>query len=342
MKSWRTAAILLLCLILAGSVACSPFGGNGEEEAGPQLVEVVRGDLTISVSASGNIATSQEVNLNFGSAGEVDKVYVEEGDEVTKSEVLAELDTEALELALDEAEAAVDVAEYNLHQLKYVLNGSCYDIGLAESQLEVLEQVVRHIEQQIERATIKAPFDGIVASVSAEEGNNVMATTTIIYLVDPTSLELKAQVDEIDIPSVEPNQKAIISVDALPKLQLEGKVASIGPLPSVEGGVALYDVTISFALPENSNLRIGMSATADIIIEERGGVLLVPNRAIRPDSQGNPIVEVMVDEQIEERPVDVGISDGLQAEIISGLSEGELVVIETSARSSGGGGFLFE
>jgi macrolide-specific efflux system membrane fusion protein len=69
-----------------------------------------------------------------------------------------------------------------------------------------------------------------------------------------------------------------------------------------------------------------MSAEADIVVAERSNVLLVPNRAVKRDSQGNPMVKVMVDEEIEERSVVVGISDDFQTEIITGLSEGEMVV----------------
>ena len=86
-----------------------------------------------------------------------------------------------------------------------------------------------------------------------------------------------------------------------------------------------------------------MSATADIVISERINVLLVPSRAITQDSQGNPIVKIMVGEQIQERPVVTGISDGFETEIAGGLSEGETVVIEirgkTSSSRQGGGLF---
>lgn len=93
----------------------------------------------------------------------------------------------------------------------------------------------------------------------------------------------------------------------------------------------MYEVKIGFSVPEGSGLKVGMSATADIIIDERSNVLLVPDRAIKQDSQGNPVVEVMVGEQVQERPVVIGISDGIQTEIVSGLKEGEVVVIEKSA-----------
>jgi len=349
-------------------VACIPFrGGAGEEADTSQLVEVVRGDLSVIVSGSGNIAVSDEANLTFGSSGKVDGIYVEEGDEVGYGEVLAELDTSALELALTEAELAVKQAElaikqaetekvqaeadwkqadYNRRLLQRTLAESRLrkiaeteleaatlrlevadlQIEAANSQLAAAEEAVDEAQKQLDEATLSAPFRGVVTTVDVIEGDTVTATTTIVHLIDLATMELNVQLDEIDIPSVKPGQRAIIELDALPALNLEGRVSSIGPLPTVESGVVLYEVEIDFDVPQGSGLRFGMSATADIIISERTDVLLVPDRAINQDSQGNPIVYVMVDEQIEERSVVIGMSDGYLTEIVSGLEEGEIVV----------------
>ena len=103
-------------------------------------------------------------------------------------------------------------------------------------------------------------------------------------------------------------------------------VTSISPVATEEAGVILYKVKISFDVPEGFGLKAGMSATADITVDERSNVLLVPDRSIERDSQGNPVVKVMVNEQIEERPVVIGISDGFETEIIDGLDEGEVVL----------------
>ena len=368
MKHWKIAAIILLCLALAGSVACIPFrGGAGEEADTSQLVEVVRGDLSVVVSGSGNIAVSDEADLTFGSSGKVDEIYVEEGDEVSYGEVLAELDTSALELALTEAELAVEQAElaikqaetgkvqaeadwkqadYNRRVLQRALAESRLrkiaeteleaatlrlevadlQIEAANSQLVAAEEAVDEAQKQLDEAILSTPFRGVVTSVDVIEGEAVSATTTIVHLIDLATMELTVALDEIDIPSVKPGQRTIIELDALPALNLEGRVSSIGPLPTVESGVVLYEVEIDFDVPWNSGLRFGMSATADIIISERTDVLLVPDRATHQDSQGNPIVYVMVDEQIEERSVVIGMSDGYQTEIVSGLEEGEIVV----------------
>jgi HlyD family secretion protein len=417
MKIWRTIGVLLLCLALAGTIACSPLGGdNGEAEQ--QLVEVVRGDLIVSVSGSGNIEVSNEARLAFGTGGKVEKLYVDEGDYVTEGDALAKLDTDDLELALtqarialtqaqlavssanvtlraarhgldeardiytwpdiqeaeadvDEAEAYVEYVLTNLEEattqadqnrwtlaLVYaqarltaaeaVLDAKVHhydteEVAIKKMEVEVaeqtlvlrqqsLEQAQQSLEQaqkNLDEATITTPFDGVVASVYVEEGDVIpsptMAPKTVIYLVDPTSMELEVEVDEIDMPGVKLGQKAIIDVDALPDTLFEGEVTAIYPVPLEQGGVIVYQVKIELSVPEGSGIMIGMSTDADIIITERSNVLLVPDRAIKQDSEGNHVVEVMVNGKIEERPVVVGLSDGFETEIIDGLKEGEIV-----------------
>jgi len=396
-KSWQIIATLLLCLALTSSIACSPLGGEGEEVVGEQLPEVVRGDLEVIVSGSGNITVSQDASLAFGTGGKVAEVYVEEGDQVSQGDVLAKLDTSVLELALSQAELTLSTAEYNLdkaqqiyakpdlttarkavsnarsylQQVKLMLDeansleqiefwenevyqaevnlaaaeqrleemlagGESAEVTLRRLEVEAARKALEQAQKELDEATITAPFDGLVGAIYVKEGDIIppptMAPTVAIYLITPTSMELKAEVDEIDIPDVEPGQSAIIEVDALPEEQFEGTVTLISPVPIIEAGLVLYEVEIGFAVPPDSKVRVGMSATADIIVQQRENTLLVPERAIERDSEGNPMVWVKLNGQIEERPVVTGISDGLQTEILDGLDEGEIIVVEKQAK----------
>ncbi|MFC2072181.1 HlyD family secretion protein [Chloroflexota bacterium] len=397
MKSWPIVIVLLLCLVLVGSLSCSPTDAK-EQETLQQTVE--QDELTITVSGSGNIEVSNELKLTFGVAGKVDKIYVEEGDNVTEGEVLAKLETDALELALNkeqvvlnqahathnqaqvavtqantavtqaqatvtQAEIALQTAEYTLGQteetytlsdikaaqsnvdavrrdweealqtlykydpgtpgweeyqeivnqaqlrlnaaedrLDAILFGNSTEevaikklqveaaqqslkvaqqsvepaqqsVELAQQSLEIAKrsvelarQSVELAQKQLDEATITAPFDGLVASVSVDEGDTVSTAITIVHLIDPNSMELNVEVDEIDIPEVKLGQRAIIEIDALPDLPLEGKVSSISLLPTIETGLIMYDVKIEFDVLDGIGLRTGMSATADIVIAE--------------------------------------------------------------------------
>jgi len=236
----------------------------------------------------------------------------------------------AAQLQMDKAQLAVDVAKINLDQAVVSLDIAKIDLDRAKNELE--------------KAVIVAPFDGTIAAVNVKQGDKLSAmdyaSKVIIELIDPSHMELKVEVDEIDVPEVELGQRAIISLDPLPDVLLEGEVAEISPLSTMEAGIVVYSVTIGFDVPEDYGLKSGMTATADIVINERSNVLLVPSRAIGEDSEGNPVVKVVVGEQEQERPVVIGISDDFQTEIISGLDEGETVVVETRAKPSSGSGLF--
>jgi len=403
----------VLSLALAGLTACNPFG-ESEPEVTEELVDVVRGDLAVIVSGSGNTEIIEEIRLAF-SSGKIEKLYVEENETVDKGDIIAKLETDALELAISQttlavsqAELAVELAKYNLKQaqelytwpeikiaqenvddakayLDYVGDSlelasteveqlrwtsalvyaqarlasaeaildamiHSYDtdevaikkvqVAVAEQSLEVAKETLEQAQRQLDKATLYAPFAGTVASVYVDEGDTVLATTPIIYLIDLSSMELEAGIDEIDIAGVKPGQRVIIEVDGLPDSLLEGKVKSISLLPTTEGGVILYDVQITIDDIESSGLKAGMSATADIIINESNDVLLVPDRAIGQDEDGNSVVEIMVDGVIETRIVTTGISDGFLTEITEGLTEGEQVIEKRATPKPSSSGFF--
>ncbi len=494
MSKWKIIILVLLGLLLVSAAACNPLGSSESTVTEIQSVKVERGDITFSVTGSGNIEASREARLTFGSTGKVERLYVEKGNKVAKGDVLARLDTSPLELSLAQAQVAVvqaqlavtqaqlaeqtaehdlknirdsrdalelvlfnaqisvDQATYNLEQvqdlntwsdikvaqsdvdeaesyLKYALEqlykyippneDGTYptidedfsklpgykkwedtvihaqarlnaakdalkamqsgrdteetaikrkqveaaemaktqaekdledlddDIAIKELQLEAARQSTEEARQSaalaekskgeaqknLDEATIVAPFSAVVADTYVKEGdmvpNPTVSPKTVVYLIDLTSMELIVDLDEIDIPGIQAGQKAIITLDALPDVELQGQVSSVYPLPTSDGGVVIYHVKTSFSTAEEYGLRPGMSASADIIISSKSNVLLVPSRAISKDSEGNSIVKVVTGGQTQDRQVVTGISNDLQTEIISGLSEGETVLVET-------------
>jgi HlyD family secretion protein len=494
MKKLQIMAAFLLIIVIT-ITACNPLA-EGEEEGEP-YVEVTRGDLFVTVSGSGNIESSEDANLSFGAGGRIKTIYIEEGDQVAKGDMLAELDMDSLELARDQAQyaltqaevaliqaelsqktaelelkntldtegtlelalsnAQIDVrtAKFNLEQtsdlytwsdiktakadvdaaqdyldqvlermgkflpedesgnyptiqeyvfgedfpkppgwalwqeelvhaqsrlntaedrLDAMLSGSDAeevaikrlqleaaekaeeqaqknldelneDIALKELSIEATKAAVEQNKQSVElarqsleqaekdltEAVIVAPFDGIVASLTAEEGDTIpspsVAPNQVISLIDPGRMELLVEVDEIDIPDVAIGQEVIITLDALPDGEFSGVVITIYPVPLEVGGVIVYEAEIELKIPEDSGVRVGMSAEADIVLASRTDILLVPDRAIGEDSEGNSIVNVLIEgDEHEERPVVVGMSDGFDTEIISGVEAGETIL----------------
>ncbi|MFC1956514.1 efflux RND transporter periplasmic adaptor subunit, partial [Chloroflexota bacterium] len=264
----------------------------------------------------------------------------EEFDAAQEKIAEAEAQLKQTEAQLDQAEAAVEQwrieisrAEADLTNAKLKLEDMLDGpdegaVEAAEAQFEAATKAVAEVQKQLDEAIIIAPFDGVVADVNVEEGDVITSSSPIVHLVDLTSMQLEVEVDEIDINDVKLGQRAVIEIDALPSLQLDSEVISISTLSIEMGGVVLYEVTISFNVAPGSGPKPGMSASADIIIHEKNNVLLVPDRAIKQGSGGGRVVEVMIGEQFEEKPVVTGISDGLNTEIVSGLTEGETVVVQ--------------
>ncbi len=231
-----------------------------------------------------------------------------------------------------------DTAEVAIKKLQ--VDQSQQSLVIARQSLELAAQSLKQAEKQLAEATLIAPFKGVIAKVNVDEKDTVLATTTVIHLIDPGSLELEVTVDEIDVPGVNVGQKANIEVDALPTKIFEGKVSFIGMLPTEQTGVLVYNVKIKFDVPRDAGVRVGMSATADIIIGERSNALIVSDRAIDYSSPDKPIVRVMVNGKVEERPVVTGLSDGLQTEIVQGLEEGEEVIEKRTVPKSSSSGLF--
>ena len=219
-------------------------------------------------------------------------------------------------------------------------------IRLLELRLDVARANLDAAKLSLEKATIVAPFDAVIADITIAEGKEVSAMTIAdpaISLVDTSEIEMTGVIDEIDIAMVKLGQEADVILDALPDKELKGKVTFISQIGTVVAGVVGYDTTVTLENPDEE-LRDGMSATAEIILDRREGVLLIPNRAIRGSIE-NPTVEVAKveqiwsDEDVESREVTLGLSDGITTEVLSGLKEGERVVIASAKRIAPEGGF---
>jgi len=258
----------------------------------------------------------------------------------------AEAKLNAIHQAVDTEEVAikrlqVTAAEMTLSQAQETVSDISNEIAIKELQLNYTKEAVAlaqksvdEVKRQLSEATITSPFDGAIAKVFVEEGDTITPVNTIIHILDPVSMKLSLELDEIDVPQVKPGQETVITLDALPGKKFSGKVSNIFPLPRVVGGVVLYDVKINFDVPKDTGIKVGMSASADVIIEKRTGVLLVPNRAVTQDKQGKTIVKVKSGEQVTERPVITGVTDDVSTEIVSGLTEGETVVIESRPKAT--------
>ncbi|MDY6912372.1 MAG: efflux RND transporter periplasmic adaptor subunit [Chloroflexota bacterium] len=232
------------------------------------------------------------------------------------------------ESAVATAKAALAKAKENLAEMK--AGADPLDIELKQIQVDNAQRALDEALETLEESTIEAPFDGVVASIGVSVGDSVSANTVIVHLVDIGAVEIDATVDEIDVAMVEAGQMASITIDAIPDAMLLGKVMAVSPLAVVQSGIVTYEIDVEVRNPQNVAVRAGMTASIEIVILKEENVLLVPSQAIKRSGQ-NRVVEVVIGEgETEERIVETGSSDAMRTEILSGLEEGEKILVQAS------------
>ena len=358
----RRILIIIVCLVCVGIVLGVVLTRGTRPQSTPTTVNVTRGDIVKTVLVDGNLEMPNKAYLSFGATGTVEDVLVDEGNNVTKDQVLARLDAQSLNSSVEMAELQVEIAEeqvkaaraqYEIAQINLDEGGSLpgeseevlelrVDMAkasweTAKLNLEIAELSLESAELNLEKAVIVAPFDGVVTDITITEGKEITTATLAtpaISLVDTSEIEIRGFIDEIDVAIVKVGQAANITLDALPDEEVMGSVAFISLVSTTRAGVVSYETIITLKNP-SAGLKDGMSATAEVIIERRDDVLLIPNRAIRGTLE-NPMVVVLVDEQEEEREITLGLTDGINTEVLSGLEEGEKVVLPASKERQDG------
>lgn len=232
---------------------------------------------------------------------------------------------------INQAQAKVSTAEGNLKiaedNLALVLaKPRQEDIDLYQAKVKQAQAKVNLLYSQIKEATITSPVAARVAKIEKEIGEIVQPTETVVSLIPSSPFQIEVDIYEEDVVKVEIGNPVDIKLTALPEKVFQGKVISIDPAEKLIEGVVYYEVTIDFEkAPEN--IKPGM--TADIVIKtaQKENVLIIPEEAIQKKN-GKVIVEVLENGEIIEKEINTGLegSDDM-IEVISGLTEGERVVV---------------
>lgn len=207
----------------------------------------------------------------------------------------------------------------------------------AKAQVMQSQASLKQLEEQLGYTTIIAPMDGVILSRDVEIGDAVSSilvlgsTATLVMTEGDTSeVYVQGKVDEADIAHVYMNQPARIKVESFRDRSFFGKVTKIAPMGVEKDNVTTFEVRVSINNP-GGELKANMTANAEILLDEHKGVLTVPESAVMYDNQKNASVEIPDKNQKEGKrkiPVKVGLSNGSVTEILSGLNEGQQVVLQ--------------
>ncbi|MBT3184996.1 MAG: efflux RND transporter periplasmic adaptor subunit [Nitrospina sp.] len=235
--------------------------------------------------------------------------------------------------ALDEAEEklAVLLARINLanEELKLKQSQLKNDSRLAQAMVDKAQANLNEEEIQLSYATITVPIDGIVAFVSTQEGETVVASLnapTFVTLIDLRKLEVTVFVDETDIGRIEVGQRAKFTVDTYANQFFNGKVREIHPKAVIKDNVVNYEVILDIEKKKAAKLRPEMTANVVVTTGTRKNILTLPKEAVKREGKKTFVV-MQVNGELEDKPVELGWRDSGRIEVVSGLKEGDLIGI---------------
>jgi HlyD family secretion protein len=239
------------------------------------------------------------------------------------------------------ASAAAQLASAQAQLADLQNTPTAQNVALGEQSVQQAQISLKQAQLNLQNAQLIAPFEGEVGDVSLQVGQQASASSGTVTLVDLSQLTTQVTVSEFDVPNIKVGQTAQITLDALPNQTYPGHVIDVSLAGVSTQGVVNYPVTVVFDQPGTQlPVRPGMSATVTIVVQERTNVLLVPNRAVKTVGQ-QKVVTLLVNGKEEQVSVTLGLSNDTESEVLSGLKEGDVVVLPqttTTTRGGPGGG----
>lgn len=241
--------------------------------------------------------------------------------------------------ALISAQDTIDSAQENLDKAQRSLADSTAapanaDVASARASVLSAQASLQNADLNYQNNMLKTPFDGIVAVVNNQKGDQVTSSTVVMTVITNEQLAT-VSLNELDVAKVQVGQKVNLTFDAISDLNLTGEVVEVDSLGTVSQGVVSYTVKIGFDT-QDSRVKPSMSVAANVITNVKTDVLAVPNSAVKTNASGKYVQMLDSNGQPQNFPVEVGISNDTMTEITSGLSDGETIVTQTIAPTVAG------
>ncbi len=327
----KISLILLIIFIVIALIIYPKSSGQ------VQIVKVTRGDVVRTVSVTGSIAADKQVDLTFQIAGTLAYLGVKKGDSVNAYQTIATLDQRTAEKNLQQALINYDEQRISFDETNQAnqnrtpdtaLNQSMHDV-LMNNQYDLNKAVISVQLQDLanQLSVLTTPISGIVTRTDAVTAGVNITPLTTFTVTDPNSLNFSMDVDESDIGNVKVGQDVNVALDAFPNTTLRLKVKSIDFVShqTSSGGTAF---TVKTDLPYNDSYRVGMSGNADIITEVKKNVLTIPLSSVMDD---NTVFVQKPKGYFVKTKVNLGVQSDIMEQVISGLSDGEVVAVDPSS-----------
>lgn len=352
---WTGIVVLVLGVLWAATffIKSNSKGAITYETQTPFIASIEKKTV-----ATGKVIPEEEIEIKPQISGIIDKIFKEEGDAVKNGDLLATIRVVPNEQALFQARGRVRNAELALNNLKieYDRNKTLYDRGVISNQdFNNLKLQYDQAAQELENArndyliiqkgsaggsvsantNIRATVDGTILEIPVEMGDQVIQSnnfndgTTIATIADLGQMIFEGKVDEGEVGKLQVGMPLEISLGAIEDQKFGATLKFIAPKGVEESGAVQFTIKGDLEEDESFTIRAGYSANASLTLEKKDSILVVPEALLQFDRQTDkPFVEVETgDQKFERRDVEIGISDGINVEILSGLTEADKVKV---------------
>jgi multidrug efflux pump subunit AcrA (membrane-fusion protein) len=361
-RLWFIVVSIVLLVVLIGGGALIYTRRADASQVQYATNAVAFGNLTQTVSASGPLAAKAEYDMNFSTSGQITAIDVHIGQQVKAGQVLAQLSAPSLQIAVEQAQITVDNAQQTYNTA--VSNGDAQaTLNTDSNSLQSAQLQLQTAQDALAAATLTAPANATVAAINGIVGQiasgSSSSTSAFMVLLDTSGYNITASVNEADIAKVQVNQPVRFTLTAYPTQTFRAAVSSMSMVGTTTSGVVTYPVTMVVDMSSigNAHLYPGMTATANITTAQRIGALLVSNNAFTFTTtalqagvisrsaitqavgstglSGNSgqststrrFVLVLRNGQLVPVLVSVGLTNGVSSEVLSGLNQGDQVVV---------------
>jgi RND family efflux transporter MFP subunit len=348
----KTLALAALAAAVVVAAACKKEAATAAPDqafgAAPvKVLKAARERITEKITYTGTLEALNKINITPETGGKIARIHVEAGDRVAKGQLLAELETESIRLQVKQAEAGVAVSEAgyadalkNKERMDRLIKESAVSeqqrekvqlaFDAAAAQLEQARAALNLARHVLDQSLMKAPFSGVIASKNAEVGdviNPMMGggygggASGVLTLVDYSTIKLAVAVSSEDIGRVRKGQEAVLRVGSLPGREFRGVVRVVNLTADPQS--KKFGVEVHVPNPDAA-LRPGTFGDLVFEVQSHENALVVPQTAVLEDSY----VFVVEAGKAVRKNVALGIQNTTMVEILSGLAEGETVVVE--------------
>jgi RND family efflux transporter MFP subunit len=362
-RLWFIVVSIVLLVVLIGGGALLYMRRADASQVQYTTNPAAYGNLTQTVSASGPLQAKAEYDMNFSTSGQISAIDVHDGQQVKAGQVLAKLNAPNLQIAVEQAQITVDNAQQtydtavNNGDAQTTLNTDYNSLQSAQLQLQTAQN-------DLAAATITAPANSTIAAINGNvgqiaSGSSSSSSSAFMVLLDTSGYTITASVNEADIAKVQVNQPVRFTLTAYTSQTFRATVSSISMVGTTSSGVVTYPVNLVVDMSSigNAHLYPGMTATANITTAQRIGALLVSNTAFTftttalqagvisrssitqavgstglrgnggQSTSNRRFVLVLRNGQLVPVLVTVGLTNGVSSEVLSGLNQGDLVVV---------------